>query len=351
MSKIASWCSYVEITWICLLIYAAMAQQSLENNPGATTQANHLHRLGNDYVLHVLEAHKLSRPPAPRIAVCMIGTRFDIMKNYDLYGIFDTMVMQPLGGKDAVDIFINTDSSETQSPAIEELKARFPVISLQALSESVLESSGSAACPSDTLRYADDHLPCIANANHRCSSIQFFRLEACFNEVQKHELANKFKYDWVARVRPDSFYASPIVSSKTDLRNGTSILAPCVDSKWGVCDMNTLVPRRYASDYFLGVAKSVRECVNHVDWDAFAADSKTFYPENIIAFHLRSLGYHFGTSESAQALSAMGHSHAGTVYGGTELPHIVRACGCPPDRMRSGLAPAVVCGEDIAKRY
>ena len=111
--------------------------------------------------------------------------------------------------------------------------------------------------------------------------------------------------------------------------------------------MNTLVPRRYAADYFLGVAKSVRECIKCADWDAFAADSKTFYPENIIAFHLRFLGYHFRSSE---ALSAMGHSHSGTVHGGgTKLPRIVRACGCPPDQMRSGLAPEVVCGEDIAK--
>ena len=331
---------------------AAARSLSLERHFASSSHANHLHRVGSDYVLDVLEARKFSRPSVPKVAVCMIGTRFDFMKTYNLYDGFDDMVIQPLGGKDAVDIYVNADPSEVQSPAIADLQVRFSVVNLQALANPALESSGSAVCPNGTLRYADDQLPCkhAAGAKHQCSSMQFFRLEACFNEVLKHELANNFTYDWVVRVRPDSFYASPIVSLKTDLRNGTSILAPCVDSKWGVCDMNTLVPRRYASDYFLGVAKSVRECVNHVDWDAFAADSKTFYPENIIAFHLRSIGYHFGTSESAQALSAMGHSHAGTVYGGTELPRIVRACGCPPDRMRSGLAPAVVCGEDIAKR-
>ena len=261
------------------------------------------------------------------------------------------MVIQPLGGKDAVDIYINVDPSEVHSPAIAELQVRFSVVNLQALADPAMEPSVSVACPNGTLRYADDQLPCkhAAGAKHQCSSMQFFRLEACFNEVQKHELAKNVKYDWVARVRPDSVYASPIVSSKADISNGTSILAPCADANFGVCDMNALVRRQSAADYFSGVAESIRKCINVADWDAFAADSKWFYPENIVAFHLRSLGYHFGTPESAQALSAIGHSHSGTVHGGTELPRIVRACGCPPDQMRSGLAPGVVCGEDVAK--
>ena len=48
--------------------------------------------------------------------------------------------------------------------------------------------------------------------------------------------------------------------------------------------MNALVWRQSAADYFLGVATSIRSCINVTDWDAFAADSKNYYPENSILF-------------------------------------------------------------------
>ena len=348
----SSWCTWVTIAWSSTLLCLAMAQHSLESNPAPSERVDHLHRIEDNYVLHLLETHKLSRlPPARRIAVCMIGTRFDIMRMYDLYDHFNAMVIQPLGGKDAVDIFINADFSEMQSPAVAELKDRFTVLSVQALADPAMESAGAAACPSGTIRYVDDDLPCkhVAGAKHRCSAMQFFRLEACLDEIQKHEHASSFKYDWIARVRPDTFYESPIISSKAVLINETSILVPGADLKWGVSDLNALVPRQSAADYFR-VAESVRACVNVTNWDALAADSKTFYPENIIAFHLRSLGYHFGTLESARAFSAMGHFYSGTIQGRTALPDVVRICGCPPDQMRSGLPPKTVCGEDLAKK-
>jgi hypothetical protein len=92
----------------------------------------------------------------PRVAAYLIGTRFDFMHAYNLFDSFDSIVIRTLGGRDAVDIFINTDSSETESRTIEELKKMFAVLSVRALDAAALQNLSSDACPSGTMRYASE---------------------------------------------------------------------------------------------------------------------------------------------------------------------------------------------------
>ena len=316
----------------------------IERHTAKNNDKHLLPSLGNHH-LHFSKSRMSSiQATNPRVAVCLIGTRFEFMHAYNLFDSFDNMVIRALGGRDAVDIFINTDSSETESRTINELQKLFAVLSVRALDATALQNLSSDACPSGTMRYASEHVPCFPGLQHMCSSTQFLRLEACYSEIRKHERNKDFRYDWIVRVRPDSFYTSPILHSKSILNESKSILVPSASPTWGVVDWNAIVPRQNARDYFHGVAERVRTCIKTTDWDTYAPDPKQSYPENIMAFHLRSLGYQF-----RDPMNAQGSSTSRYVHGITATPTLVRRCGCPPDQARGNLSPGISCGEDIAK--
>ena len=107
------------------------------------------------------------------------------MRTHKVFDSFNIVVIHALGRRDAVDIFINTVSSEIENRKIDDLKRLFAVLIERALDATALQSLSSDVCPSGTMRCANEHVLCFPGLQHMCSSTQFLRLESCYSEIRK----------------------------------------------------------------------------------------------------------------------------------------------------------------------
>ena len=149
----------------------------------------------------------------PIVAVRLVRTGFEFMRTHKVFESFNIVVIHALGTRDAVDIFINTDSSEFENRKIDELKRLFAVLIERALDATALQSLSSDVCPercdvpASTSRAL---LVCITCAAQRSS----FGWRRATVKSEKHERNKDFRYDWIVHVRPDTSYSSPIIHSK-----------------------------------------------------------------------------------------------------------------------------------------
>jgi len=238
------------------------------------------------------------------VAVCMLGTRWEMREQYNLAPFYKKNVLAYLGGTANVDMFFNYGSSDPDHE--NDLGEMWPYA--DRIVNNVSFTKYRFRCPPKK------------RPLERSGYGLALRMESCLRRIQEQEERCGHRYQWIMRDRPDVYHNEPLFRGKylQDL-DPTKIYAPCLWKKWGVCDLFAMVPRWHAQAYYNLTATMPTLCIPNRLTTEYTCEPdelpwEGLFPECVLSMQLIKAGI-----DLVDTVRIAGESY---------LYNIVRNCTC-----------------------
>uniref|UniRef100_A0A7S3Z970 Uncharacterized protein n=1 Tax=Lotharella globosa TaxID=91324 RepID=A0A7S3Z970_9EUKA len=185
------------------------------------------------------------------IAVCMLGNGYHVREKANLNEHWIREVVEPLGGVDNLEVFVNANERNTETNAYKELSKIWPNIPHLTTMTHLGEIQDGhnelqRACNASSKRRA-----CAQMSTH----VQGTRKLECLRTIKAMEKHCNKRYRWIVRDRPDLYHADTLARMPNlDSVNNVTTFLDFAKLHNGMSDRFGIVHRSHAEAYFGGLA-------------------------------------------------------------------------------------------------